>query len=177
MMRNLRLAFSCSRGAAAVEMALVMPILLILMFGSVETGYYFRSEHVLQKGVRDAARYAARLPLTSLTETGDTCSVTTDAATLDAIRKIARTGELDGTDGRLAFWSDDATVSVDVTCPSGTYSTGGVYSEFPDGSPAVTVSATVAYPGLFGFLPVLSGELDLAGANLSATSQAAVMGS
>jgi Flp pilus assembly protein TadG len=50
--------------AAAAEMALVLPILLILIFGSVELGYYFMSEHVVDKAVRDAARYAARLPVT-----------------------------------------------------------------------------------------------------------------
>src|SRR5215217_7313983 len=48
------------RGSAAAEMALVLPLLLALMFGSLELGDYFLSEHVLLKGVRDGAVYAAR---------------------------------------------------------------------------------------------------------------------
>ena len=45
------------RGAAAVEFALVVPILLILVFGLIQYGLYFWA---LQGGA-DAARYAARL--------------------------------------------------------------------------------------------------------------------
>jgi Flp pilus assembly protein TadG len=44
-------------GAAAVEFALVVPILLILVFGLIQYGLYFWA---LQGGA-DAARYAARL--------------------------------------------------------------------------------------------------------------------
>ena len=46
-----------ARGAAAVEFALVVPILLILVFGLIQYGLYFWA---LQGGA-DAARYAARL--------------------------------------------------------------------------------------------------------------------
>ena len=46
-------------GSAAAELALSLPLLLILMFGSFEVGNYFLSEHVVQKAVRDA--YAAHL--------------------------------------------------------------------------------------------------------------------
>ena len=49
-----------SSGAAAVEMALVTPLLMVLMFGSMELGYYFYSQHVVTKAVRDGARFASR---------------------------------------------------------------------------------------------------------------------
>src|SRR6476469_231434 len=45
------------RGAAALEFALVLPILLLLLFGAIQYGLYFWA---LQGGA-DAARYAARL--------------------------------------------------------------------------------------------------------------------
>lgn len=45
------------RGAAAVEFALVMPILLLLIFGLIQYGLYFWA---LQGGA-DAARHGARL--------------------------------------------------------------------------------------------------------------------
>ena len=45
------------RGAAAVEFALVVPILLILVFGIIQYGVYFWSS----QGASDIARSAARL--------------------------------------------------------------------------------------------------------------------
>ena len=51
-------------GAAAAEMALVTPLLMIIMFGAMELGKYFLDEHVVAKAVRDGARYAARRSFT-----------------------------------------------------------------------------------------------------------------
>ena len=49
------------RGAAAVEFALVMPILLMLVFGSIQYGIYFWSS----QGGSDVARSASRSAATS----------------------------------------------------------------------------------------------------------------
>ena len=38
---------SDSNGAAAAEMALVMPLLLIIMFGAMELGKFFLDQHVV----------------------------------------------------------------------------------------------------------------------------------
>lgn len=46
-------------GAAAVELALVLPVLLVIVFGIVQYGFYFRSSQVGAAAARDAARYAA----------------------------------------------------------------------------------------------------------------------
>ena len=43
-------------------MALVLPMLFALMFTTFEGGAYMWTEHKVVKGVRDGARYAARLP-------------------------------------------------------------------------------------------------------------------
>ena len=49
----------CHSGAAAVEMALVAPLLLALLFGSVELGKYFLDQHVVVKGKnRDTAWFS-----------------------------------------------------------------------------------------------------------------------
>src|SRR3546814_3109530 len=64
-------------GAAAAEMALVSPMLIILMFGSFELGNYFLDEHVVLKAVRDGARYAARQNFTTMPCSG---TPTADAA-------------------------------------------------------------------------------------------------
>ena len=49
----------CNTGAAAAEMALVLPILIALMFGSFELGNYFLNQHVVTKAVRDGLRFEA----------------------------------------------------------------------------------------------------------------------
>lgn len=46
-------------GAAAVELALVLPVLLVIVFGIVQYGFYFRSSQVGAAAARDAARFAA----------------------------------------------------------------------------------------------------------------------
>ena len=52
--------FQDRSGAAAAEMAMVAPLLMILMLGAMELGHYFYSQHVVVKAVRDGARYASR---------------------------------------------------------------------------------------------------------------------
>lgn len=165
MMGIFRNLASDRKGAAAAEMALVMPLLLVLMLGSFELGNYFLSEHVVQKAVRDAARYAGRLPLTSY----PACSPTSAAQA--NIQRLARTGTPDaGGAVRLYGWDDDSTVTVNVVCDtSGTYT--GVFTGFPNGVPVVKVSAQVPYPPLFGVLGLSSSTLEL-----NAESQSAVFG-
>jgi hypothetical protein len=153
--------------SAAAEMALVLPILLILIFGSVELGYYFMSEHVVDKAVRDASRYAARLPLTDYPD----CTSVDSTAALQ-IKRLARTGDPDGTIARLSGWTDDDMTEVMISCPGpGTYANSGIYTDFPDGAPIVTVKARVPYTTLFGIL-----GLGVTTLNLNATQEAAVMG-
>jgi Flp pilus assembly protein TadG len=49
---------SREHGAAAVEMALVMPILFMLLIGIVNYGLWFNDSLSLREGVREAARQA-----------------------------------------------------------------------------------------------------------------------
>lgn len=154
-------------GAAAAEMALVLPILLILIFGSVEVGYYFLSEHVVDKAVRDASRYAARLPLADYPN----CT-SVDATAEQQIQRLARTGDPAGTIARLGGWTADNMTTVTISCPgTGTYANGGIYTDFPNGAPVVTVSAAVPYTTLFGLLGIGAATL-----TLNASQQAAVVG-
>lgn len=152
-----------SRASAAAEMALVLPLLLLLMFGSFELGNYFLSEHAVQKGVRDASRYASRLPISSYPGCDPTGPVELQ------IKRVARTGRPDGTDARVAGWTDAATV-VELACDtSGTHA--GIYTvyPFPDGVPTITVKAAVPYLSLFGTLGL--GDPSL---TLNAQSQSAI---
>lgn len=153
-----------NRASAAAEMALVTPLMMLLMFGCFELGNFFLSEHVVQKGVRDAARYASRLPISAY----PACDPTADAE--QRIQRIARTGEPDGTALRVPGWTSDAMTSVTLTCDSsGTHT--GIYTvyPFPDGVPTITVSASVPYPALFTAIGLGNTTL-----TLNAASQAAI---
>lgn len=166
MMRSFRRIFPDCRGNAAAELALAMPLLLLLLFGAFELGNFFLSEHVVQKSVRDASRYAARLPVVP-NYVG--CGVTADAA--QRIRNVARTGDPNGTTARLRDWSD-ANTNVSISCDTtSSYAHAGTYANFPNGAPRITVSATVPYNTLFG-----AAGLGPETINLNAQSQAAVFG-
>jgi Flp pilus assembly pilin Flp len=52
-------------GAAAVEFALVVPVLLLVLFGIVDFGLYFSDSLAGQSGVRDATRQAVTASFTA----------------------------------------------------------------------------------------------------------------
>lgn len=174
MARTLHRLARSTAGNSAVEMALVTPLLMGLMFGSFELGNYFLSEHVLVVAVRDGARYAARRSFAEYS-----CS----AASGDVVSKtqnLTRTGQIaSGGTARLVGWTSAATITVNVACDTSapTVCDGsspaacGIYTNHPGGAPLVTVSATVPYHSLFQSMGL--GSLGL---NLTAQSQAAVMG-
>lgn len=173
MSRLLRL-LGCTSGAAAAELALALPILLVLLFGSAELGNYFMDEHILVKAVRDGARYAARQDFTYYSA----CSGAPGGTVVADTQAVVMTGYLSGGTNRLRNWNA-ATVTVTASCSTtaGTTTLGGIYNGNKNssgtliGAPIVTVSATVPYSPIvqaFGFRGV--------GYNLNATQQAAVMG-
>jgi Flp pilus assembly pilin Flp len=165
-------------GAAAAEMALVLPLLLVILFGSVELGNYFMDEHSLVKAVRDGARYAARQSFTYY----PSCSGEPDAPVPDDTKNVVISGYLGGgSDLTPNITPSDITLSVSCASTAGGQDMLGIYrSRFGgncDGASAngcaqtVTVSASVDYRpilGAFGFTG--------AGVHLNASSQAAVQG-
>ena len=48
-------------GAAVVEAAIVLPVVILLVFGFIELGYCLNSQHVLYNAARQGARAAVRL--------------------------------------------------------------------------------------------------------------------
>jgi Flp pilus assembly protein TadG len=50
----------CQKGAAAVEFAVVFPILLLLVAGIMDFGHYWYIGHVLSDASREGARYGSR---------------------------------------------------------------------------------------------------------------------
>ena len=155
-----------AEGAAAAEMALMLPLLLVLLFICFEGGYFLWNEHKVVKGVRDGARYAGRL---SFTDYG--CDGSIDATAATAIKNLTRTGQLSGGNPVVAGWNDSG-VTVSVACQTAN----GIYEGNSNNAPVVTVSATVPYPP--SPLTAIAGALgfSVGAIHLNAQAQSAVMG-
>lgn len=147
-------------GAAASEMAMALPFLLALLFGSIEAGNYFLSEHAVVKQVRDGARFASRLPLVE-NYSCDPNEVDDDAEA--KIINVTRTGSVSGSaTGRLpaAVWDDEcagaqAGVTVSLRClPYDDFP--GIYRGLGGDIPVVKVEAAVKYPSLLDQLGFIS---------------------
>ena len=153
------------RGSPSAEMALALPILFALLFGAFELGNYFMTEHKVVKAVRDGARYAARRPF------GDYTGCAPSTTLIDETRNVTRTGQVaSGGTPRVSSWTDPATITVSATCDNtGTYT--GIYVTSAEGTPVVTVDATVPYTSLLGQLGLADTSL-----TLNARSEAAVTG-
>lgn len=136
-------------GAALVEMALMLPLLLCLMGGMAEFGRAFQQYHVANKGVKSAARYLARVA-----EEND-CGTTLSAnwnTNVTRAKNLARLNSLNGTGSPvLSNWTDADITIDDPTCVA---NTGGAFNG-PAQIPIVNVSTTFTYDDL-GMLSLLS---------------------
>jgi Flp pilus assembly protein TadG len=51
--------FKHADGATAVEFAIILPVLILLMLGGMDLGHAFYMQHVITNASREGARYAA----------------------------------------------------------------------------------------------------------------------
>lgn len=168
-MRTWRAFVGCQSGAAAAELALLVPLLVLMMFGGIEVSYYLYNEHQVVKGVRDGARYASRQGFDKM----DCATSKVVPTTVEGeIKEVARTGQISGGTPRVPGWVA-TNVTVSVTCKSKTAVTpnlSGVYRN-QTSAPVVTVTASVNYISLFKGVGIITDTY-----KLNATQQAAVMG-
>ncbi len=129
------------RGAAAAEMALMLPVLMLVMFGIFEFGRLVHDYHVINKGVRDAGRYLSRLDLSCP-------GAAVSAATLAEARNLAMTGNIGGGNILLYYWNDPTTVVVNTNCSA----TGGYAGAFAGDPEIASVVVTADVPFNFSFL-------------------------
>ena len=152
-------------GAAAAEMALVAPLLITIMFGSMELGHYFYSEHVVVKAVRDGARFASRQGFINFN-----CPSTIGGTVVTDTQNLTRTNTVDGSGTpRLADWTQNSSVTVNLRCD-----TSGTYVSFYEGAggvPVVSVTAVVPYTSLFEVIGFNSTNL-----TVRSSSEVPVMG-
>jgi Flp pilus assembly protein TadG len=87
-------------GTALLEGAILVPVLCAVIFGVLEFSYYFYQQHLVSTGVRDAARYLARV------------QDPTSAASQTVAQNLAATGSPDGGTNRRTAGFDPAEVTV-----------------------------------------------------------------
>lgn len=141
--------FRARRGAALVEFSLVAPMLIFLMCGMAEFASVMRQYHIMEKGVRDAGRYLARVPM---------AGCTLNAGSVAIAQNLAITGRLSGGPALLSTWADASTVTV--TVPQCVNNTAGTYRGRAD-MPVIQVTADAPYTDL-GLLTIIGiGDIDL----------------
>lgn len=113
-----RLRGPSERGAAMVELVLVIPVFLMLIFGAITAGLAYEHKAEVVHAVRDGARYGATVPL-------DQCNTTSNCGGRNWAQLVQYV-TAQRSDGTLS------TAQICVALVSGTgavYShTGGVYS-------------------------------------------------
>lgn len=143
-----------TNGATLLELTILLPVLVVLSLGVNEFGRALHHNHIVNKSVRDAARYLSRVPVVCP-------GGTIDAADITLARNLALTGYPSGGSPLISYWTDPATVAVAVSCYDNSAGTFRGRAEIP----IVRVNATVAYADL-GMLSVLGlSSLTLSGAH------------
>jgi len=161
-MPGLRHILKDSSGAAAAEMVLILPVALALLFATFEGAYYAICEHRVIKGVRDAARYAARLDRSFYA-----CPAATFTGSVSTIQNLARTGQLSGGTTAVTGWTD-SDITVSVTCVP---EVGGIYEATGRNAPVIRVSTVFNYQPLMGALGFTSSTI-----RIGAAAQSPVIG-
>jgi hypothetical protein len=148
-------------GAALVEFTLTAPMLVLVAAGLAEFGLMLNQQQILEKSVRDAARYAARSSVAF-----KTCPLNAQPEWTQLVadaQNIALRGYISPSAPFLVpSWNNLSMVTVADSCaPAGTLvSPAGAGANIP----VITVSASVPYAGV-GFL----GFLGVAPFNLTAS--------
>lgn len=158
-----------TRGAAAAEMALILPLSMLLLFTGFEAGHYFYQQHQVIKALRDGARYAARQ---SFDDINCRSGATIDSTIAANIRALTRTGQLSGGSPRIANWAD-GDITVSVTCQTAAQSAETQTGIYDSGEPApqVNVTTNFSYDSLFNGMGIITNSATIGG-----TQQATVMG-
>lgn len=130
-----RLFWKDDDGTILAEALLVIPVITIFAVGILEFGNVFWQRHLLEVGVRDAARYWSR------------CKPTFSPCTLQTARNIALYGNPQGTGSlRVPNWVGEDAVTILPSVP--------VIN--PSSADTVVVTGTMPYAPspVFGFLQI-----------------------
>lgn len=99
------------RGASVLEMALVLPILLMLSFGVVDYGYFF----FVKNTVQGAAQAGARAAVLASATNADVTNIITTAMTAAGMQNSGYTVTLNPSDVSTATAGNPVTVTISVS--------------------------------------------------------------
>ncbi len=148
-----------SEGIAAVEFVLVLPVLVLMLFGTIEFGRFLVDYQVANKSVRDSIRYLSRVRDTAIT---DSCPeglkpegvLLEEGDPVDNAINLAMTGSIDrSADCLLGYWKNKDTIKIRVFCTKNTEPQ--IFSGAFEGAayiPRLTMEAKVSFPSGFGWL-------------------------
>ena len=142
--RILTIMWGDEQGTALVEATLLTPVVLALVLGVFEFAWYFYQQQAIEVGLRDAARYIARIAPSS----DPTCS----SGDWPSAQYLATTGSVDttNTNQRVRGWTPG---QVNFTCLA-LPNTGGYLGG--DGTNIYVVQASTNFTALsLGFLGYL----------------------
>ena len=132
-----------SKGAALLELAAALPVVMFIGLGAIEYGNMVYTYHLIENGVRDAARYGAGLPQT------DAAGASLVSANNTAMTNMAMRGTSNTTGAlRVSWWSTTGTVGVTYQTVSNDNGSGGKLYRGGTAITMVTVTADVLYPEL-----------------------------
>lgn len=140
-------------GTAAVEFVLILPLLTLVLFGTIEIGRLLQDYHVVTKSVRDATRYLTRMDGVSIGLDGTNCTINESSTPVIEAKNLALTGTIDGSgDYLLPYWTNPSTISITPSCFD---NNGGTYQGFFLGTSTIfslTMGADVPVPLMNGWL-------------------------
>lgn len=133
-------------GAAAVEFAILLPLLILIVGGIIEFGRVFWYYDALTKATRDGARYLSIAPMSSYSDSG---------AIADAARGIV-TGAVTNA-GLPSFTNSNVSITCVPACST-------LPNPVPPGTPYYVTVAVSNYSVAFGswfVMPLPSGDWPL----------------
>lgn len=88
------------RGAAIIEFAVLLPLLLIIVFGIIEFGFLWLQSHYIANAAREGARIAAKLPEVDDTNGGSPPTPQVQIGVRDYLKGLYK----DLTDSEIEFY-------------------------------------------------------------------------
>lgn len=123
-MKGLKQFRKAEEGTILTEALIVVPFVTIFAVGILEFGNVFWQRHLLEVGVRDAARYWSR------------CKPTFNPCSIENARNFAFFGNPEGTGPmRVPYWSGDEQLTITPTTPP----------VEPDETDLIVVTGTATY--------------------------------
>ena len=151
-------------GIASVEFAIVLPVLVLMLFGTIEFGRLLVDYQLANKSARDAIRYLSRVHDAGFT---DICpaggflwpNVAPSQPVRNAVN-LAMTGSVNAPAGPgdylLGYWNNPDTIRIRVDCNDNRTSTFSGAYQYSEYIPELTMTVDVSFPSSFGWvLPFL----------------------